>query len=81
MLDGGVLGSMALQFHEVHLYLQWCVGEQSDEIGLRCYLQRHEVEHYDTQGANLLTVRPTLVHDEDVLVLQQLYGWQFIWQS
>lgn len=70
---------MTLEFHEIDLKLQRRIGQQSHEVGLCSYLQRHQVENHDFKWTDFLAVSPALVHHKDILMLQQLDGWQFIW--
>ena len=72
VLHGRVLGRMASEFHKADFHLQRCVREQTHEVGLRGYLQRHQIEHHDPQRTNFLTVGSRLVHVEDVLMLQNI---------
>ena len=41
MLYGCVLGGMALDLQQIHFDLQGRVGEQTDEVGLRCDFKGH----------------------------------------
>ena len=74
VLYRSVFGCMGTEFHEVNLHLQRRVGEQPDKVGLRGNLQRHKVEDNNPQGTDILIERAALVHDEDILTLQQLDG-------
>lgn len=65
-----ILRGVALQLHKIHLQLQRGIGEKTHQVGLGGYLEGHQVEHDDFQWSNLLAVRPTLVHHEDVLMLE-----------
>ena len=70
MLNGRILGRMALQLHKGYVQLQRGIREQTDKVCLGGDLQRHEVEDNDTQGTNILHVSTRVVHHEDVFVLQ-----------
>jgi hypothetical protein len=47
VLHRGVLGSVALDLHEREFELQGGVGEHAHQVGLRCNLDGHEVQHHD----------------------------------
>lgn len=81
MLDGSVLRSMALEFHKHDVNLQRSVRQQSYEVGLRCNLQRHKIEDDNAQRAYVLLVGAVLIHDEDVLPLDDVYSRELMWQS
>ena len=55
------------------------IGEQPDKVGLCGYLQRHEVEYDYLQRTDILHVSTRIVHHEDMLFLEQLYGRKFVW--
>jgi hypothetical protein len=65
---------MALKLHETDVNLQGSVGQQTDEVGLGGYLQRHEVENDNTQRTDVLGMGPGIVHHEDVLAFEKVYG-------
>ena len=79
MLYRCILWSMTLQLHEVNLQLQRRIGEQSHQISFCRDLKWHQVEHTNLQRSDFLTVGTTLIHHENILMLQQLNGWKFIW--
>ena len=70
MLYGRILRGVALDLHEAQLNLQRRVGEQAHEVCLGRYLERHEVEHSDTQRTNILRRSTRAVHHEDILLFQ-----------
>ena len=74
VLDGRVLRCVAAQLHEVDLNLQRRVAQQSDQIGLSSDLQWHEIENHDLQRTNHLRMGAAFVHDEDILMLQNING-------
>ena len=76
MLDGRILRSVALQLHKADVELQRRVGKQTDKIGFRRYLQRHEVEDDNAQRTNILSMRTGIAHDKYILLLQQINGRQ-----
>ena len=47
VLNRGVFGCMATKFHKTDLQLQGGIGKQSDQIGLRRYLQGHQIKDGD----------------------------------
>ena len=54
MLDRSMFRGMSLDLHKLQLNLQRRIAEQSYEIGFRCNLQRHQIEHDHTQRTNIL---------------------------
>ena len=79
MLYRRVLRGMTLQFHETDLQLQRCIGQQTDQVCLGRDLQRHQVQNHDAQGTDVLGVCPGIVHDEYILLLQEIDGRQSVW--
>ena len=69
-----VLAGVSLHLHQVDFQLQRRVGKDSDEVGLCCYFQRHQVQYGDAQGAYVLVLGTRVPHDEYVFLLQQFYG-------
>ena len=47
VLNGRMLGRMALQPHKNNLDLQRCVRKQADKIGLCCDFKRHQVQNHN----------------------------------
>ena len=74
VLDGRILGGVALEFHKTYLQLQGRIGEQPHQVGLRGNLERHEVEDDDAQRTDVLRVGARVVHHEDILLLEQFNG-------
>ena len=72
---------MAFELHEVYSYLQRRVRQQSNEICLCRYFQRHEVQNHNFQWAYILCHGSRVVHYEDVFFLQDVYRGQFVWNS
>ena len=70
-----ILGGMTAELHETDLQLQGGIGKQTDQIGLRRYLQGHQVQDDDAQGTDILCGCPGIVHDKDILVLENIDGW------
>ena len=70
VFDGRILGRVAAEFHEREFDLQRCVRQQAHHVGLRRYLQRHEVEDDDAQRADVLPSGARMVDDEYVFLLQ-----------
>ena len=62
------------KLHEVDFNLQRRVAQQSDQIGLSSDLQWHEIENHDLQRTNHLRMGAAFVHDEDILMLQNING-------
>ena len=62
----------------MNLHLQGCVGQETQEVGLRGYLQRHQIENGNAQGTNVLMLCSLVAQHKDVLFLEILYRWQFI---
>ena len=58
VLNGSILGSMALQFHETDLNLQGRIGEQTDQVGLRGYFNGHQIQHDNLQRTDILSAGP-----------------------
>ena len=81
VLHGGVLAGMSLDLHEVDVQLEWGVGEETDEVCLGGNLQRHQIEYHDAKRSDVLTTGPFVPKHENILVLEELYSGQFIWQS
>ena len=73
-----VLGCMATKPHKVDFHLQRSVGKQAYEVGFGGHLQGHEVKDDNAQGAYVLSVGPSVVHNKDVLALEKVDGWKFI---
>ena len=78
VLNGRVLGRMALELHETHFNLQRGVRQQPNQVSLGGYLERHQIENHNFQRTDILHVGTRIVHHEDVLLLQQLNGGKFI---
>ena len=81
VFDRRIFGRVASEPHKVDFYLEWCIGEQPDEVCFGRYLEWHQIEDDDLQGANLLRMSASLVHHEDVLFLQKFYCRKLIGNS
>ena len=75
VLNGCILGSMALELHKTDVELKGGVGEQTDQVCLCGNLQRHQVEDDYFQRADILRMGTGIVHHEDILMFQQVNGW------
>ena len=78
VLYGSVLGRVRLHLHQMYLHLQGCVGQEAEQVRLGGYLQGHQVQYGNTQGAYVLMLGSLIAEYKDVLFLQVLYGGQFI---
>ena len=59
---------------EVNLQLQGSVGQMPQKLDFRVLLFGHQVDHQDLQGPDRLGFSPLAVHDEDVLLAQNING-------
>ena len=78
MLYRRILGRMTLQFHKTDLQLKGGIGEQTDEVCLCCDLQRHQVQDDNPQRTDILCGSSGIIHDEDILILQNIYRRKLI---
>ena len=72
MFDRGILRRMTLQFHEGDIHLQGCIRQQTDQVRLCRNLQGHQVEDDNLQRTNILRMRPAVIHNEDILVFEDI---------
>jgi hypothetical protein len=72
---------MATQFHETDVKLQRGVGKQAYQVGLRGNLQWHEVQNNNTQRSYVLGMSPRIGHHENILILENVYGWKTVRQA
>ena len=61
---------------QLHVHLEGGVPQEPEQLGLGLGLGGHEVEDGYFQRADVLHGGPLAGHDEDVLGLQHLDGWQ-----
>ena len=81
VLDGRILARVGLHLHEMDVQLQGSVGQETDEVRLRCNLQRHQVEYDNPERTDILAVGTFVAQHEDILVLQEVYGRKPIGES
>ena len=65
---------MIIRIHhdELQIHLKRCVGQHLDQLFFRDFQRRHQVDHADLQGTDILNGRPVAVHDKDVFLFQYL---------
>ena len=78
---GRILAGMRLYLHQVYIQLQRRVGQQTHQVCLGGYLQRHQVKDGYTQGANVLAVGTFVPQYKDVLLLEKVYCRKPVGQS
>ncbi len=64
--------------HERDLQLQGRVGEHAQKLQLRVLLDRHQVEDADLKRTDILVGSPKLIHQKEVLVLENLLDRQIV---
>ena len=78
MRCGGVLGNMGRKHQERTVHLQRGVGQGPEQLRLRLFLHRHQVEDENLQRTDLLTQSSRLTHNEYILVFQYLLRRQIV---
>ena len=73
MLLGGIFGLVGAGMHQLQMYLQGGVAQQSGKLGFRCNLGGHQVQQNDLQGTDILGNRPVLGHYKNILLLQDIH--------
>ena len=74
VLDRRILRRMTTELHKADLQLEGGIRQQTDKVGLCRNLQRHQVENGNLQRTDVLRMGAGIIHHEDVLLLQQVYG-------
>ena len=78
MFLGGVLGFVGGDHHQFQVHLQGGVAQQAAELGFGDDFGGHQIQKHDLQGTDVLGLGPSLLHDEDILILQDSGGGQVI---
>ena len=73
MFNRRILGCMTLYFHKRDFLLEWCIGQQTHQVSLCGYFQRHQVQNYNPQRTYILLCRTRVVNHKDIFFLQQFY--------
>ena len=79
VFDGCILGGMVFWMYQVNLDLQGCIGKQSQQMGFCGMLDRHNVQDHNALGPDILVDGTAMVHDEDILLPENIGGGQVVW--
>ena len=71
-----MFGNMSGHEHKFHIYLQRCVAQQTEQLGLGFNFGGHQIENHDFQRTDVLMHGPFMGHNKDVLGFQHFNGRQ-----